>query len=226
MLMWTCQSLSGSDRWHSRGRRNMVAGAGPTHFHHLDWVAVSRLQAAHPARANCASPRSGGVTDAIDLDRRLRTNLRPAIEPATTATDAERDRFAQWTSGCNLRWLRWCSPSRWCCAGTIRPRSSDLRALVFDQYQRVAPREYQPVPVKIVDIDDESLARAGQWPWPRTHRRADAGEAARGGRPRRRDGHRVRGARPDSARARVSELGTALQRRAGGELGRASPGPR
>jgi adenylate cyclase len=44
----------------------------------------------------------------------------------------------------------------------------DLRALVFDQYQRTAPREYQPVPVKIVDIDDESLARLGQWPWPRS----------------------------------------------------------
>src|SRR5687767_1249694 len=54
--------------------------------------------------------------------------------------------------------LRWYDP----------PTLSDLRALVFDQYQRVAPREYKPVRVKIIDIDDESLARAGQWPWPRT----------------------------------------------------------
>jgi adenylate cyclase len=54
--------------------------------------------------------------------------------------------------------LRWIDP----------PALADLRALVFDQYQRVAPREYKPVPVKIVDIDDESLARAGQWPWPRS----------------------------------------------------------
>jgi len=45
---------------------------------------------------------------------------------------------------------------------------SDLRALVFDQYQRVAPREYQPLPVKIVDIDDASIAKFGQWPWPRS----------------------------------------------------------
>jgi adenylate cyclase len=44
-----------------------------------------------------------------------------------------------------------------------------LRWLAFDQYQRLAPREYDPgTPVKIVDIDDESLARIGQWPWPRT----------------------------------------------------------
>ena len=41
--------------------------------------------------------------------------------------------------------------------------------LLFDQYQRWAPREYDPdVPVRIIDIDDESLERLGQWPWPRS----------------------------------------------------------
>ncbi|HEX6114984.1 MAG TPA: CHASE2 domain-containing protein [Geminicoccaceae bacterium] len=45
-----------------------------------------------------------------------------------------------------------------------------LRWLAFDSYQRLEPRVYDPaVPVKIVDIDNESLARIGQWPWPRTH---------------------------------------------------------
>ena len=39
---------------------------------------------------------------------------------------------------------------------------------VFDSYARAKPREYTPVPVKIVDIDEESLRRQGQWPWPRT----------------------------------------------------------
>ena len=48
------------------------------------------------------------------------------------------------------------------------PVLGDLRALVYDQYQRVQPRDYQPAPVKIVDIDEESLARLGQWPWPRS----------------------------------------------------------
>ena len=44
-----------------------------------------------------------------------------------------------------------------------------LRLAVFDHYQRLAPREYQPTAVRIVDIDDESLARLKmQWPWPRT----------------------------------------------------------
>ena len=43
------------------------------------------------------------------------------------------------------------------------------RLLIFDSYQRLKPRIYDPaVPVKIIDIDDESLARHGQWPWPRT----------------------------------------------------------
>ena len=38
---------------------------------------------------------------------------------------------------------------------------------VFDLYQQLRPRPYVPVPVKIIDLDDESLARLGQWPWPR-----------------------------------------------------------
>lgn len=43
-----------------------------------------------------------------------------------------------------------------------------LRNATFDQYQRWQPRDYQDVPVRIIDIDDESLQRLGQWPWPRT----------------------------------------------------------
>ena len=43
-----------------------------------------------------------------------------------------------------------------------------LRNGLFDQYQRWHPRDYQPVPVRIIDIDEASLSRIGQWPWPRT----------------------------------------------------------
>lgn len=43
-----------------------------------------------------------------------------------------------------------------------------LRNNVFDQYQRWHPRAYVEVPVRIVDIDEETLVRLGQWPWPRT----------------------------------------------------------
>ena len=43
-----------------------------------------------------------------------------------------------------------------------------LRNNLFDQYQRWQPRQYTPVPVRIIDIDEDSLQRLGQWPWPRT----------------------------------------------------------
>ena len=43
-----------------------------------------------------------------------------------------------------------------------------MRHRVFDEYQRLKPREYSnDIPVRILDIDDESLSRIGQWPWPR-----------------------------------------------------------
>jgi len=44
---------------------------------------------------------------------------------------------------------------------------SDLHNAVFDAYQRSMPRPYQAAPVRIVDIDEASLAKLGQWPWPR-----------------------------------------------------------
>lgn len=58
-----------------------------------------------------------------------------------------------------------------------------LRHAVFDQYQRWQPRPYEDAAVRIVDIDEDSLARIGQWPWPRTQmaelaRLATAGGAA------------------------------------------------
>lgn len=43
----------------------------------------------------------------------------------------------------------------------------ELRHSVFDTYQRVNPRPYQPAPVRIIDIDSDSLTRIGQWPWSR-----------------------------------------------------------
>lgn len=42
-----------------------------------------------------------------------------------------------------------------------------FRNAVFDQYQRWHPRTYEDVGVRIVDIDEESLKRIGQWPWSR-----------------------------------------------------------
>lgn len=43
------------------------------------------------------------------------------------------------------------------------------RLIFFDAMQRISPRAYDPdLPVRVVDIDEQSLNRWGQWPWPRT----------------------------------------------------------
>jgi adenylate cyclase len=54
-------------------------------------------------------------------------------------------------------------------AGVVgAPTRAVMQNLVFDQYQRWKPRPYAfDQPVRIVAIDDESLKRLGQWPWPR-----------------------------------------------------------
>ncbi len=44
-----------------------------------------------------------------------------------------------------------------------------LRLIAFDWYQQLHPQTYNPEsPVRIVDIDEVSLSKIGQWPWPRT----------------------------------------------------------
>lgn len=42
------------------------------------------------------------------------------------------------------------------------------RLNLFDQFQRMKPFVAETHPVTIVDLDEESLAKVGQWPWPRT----------------------------------------------------------
>ena len=52
---------------------------------------------------------------------------------------------------------------------TEEPRAlAELRAKVFDGYQRWQDATPSPVPARVIDIDDQTLARFGQWPWPRT----------------------------------------------------------
>ena len=48
------------------------------------------------------------------------------------------------------------------------PAVEEAQLKVFDGFQRLKPRRYEPVPVKYIDLDDESLDKIGQWPWPRT----------------------------------------------------------
>ena len=48
------------------------------------------------------------------------------------------------------------------------PPIEELRVRTFDTFQRLDPRVKTARPVTIVDIDEKSLAKLGQWPWPRT----------------------------------------------------------
>jgi adenylate cyclase len=49
------------------------------------------------------------------------------------------------------------------------PLLADMSNIMFDAFQRAEPRRWDPqAPIRIVDIDDASLARIGQWPWPRS----------------------------------------------------------
>src|SRR5580704_4259448 len=43
-----------------------------------------------------------------------------------------------------------------------------IRLRGFDLEQHLMPRLYEPAPLRIVAIDEKSLERYGQWPWPRT----------------------------------------------------------
>ncbi len=43
-----------------------------------------------------------------------------------------------------------------------------VRHAAFDQLQRWFPRPPEPIPLRVVDVDEESLSRIGQWPWPRS----------------------------------------------------------
>ncbi|MCC6983233.1 MAG: adenylate/guanylate cyclase domain-containing protein [Bauldia sp.] len=46
---------------------------------------------------------------------------------------------------------------------------AQLRLIGFDSYQRVSPEQPDPdLPVRVVDIDEDTLARVHPWPWPRT----------------------------------------------------------
>ena len=43
-----------------------------------------------------------------------------------------------------------------------------LQAAWFDAYQLAMPRHVESTPVIVVEIDERSLTKYGQWPWPRT----------------------------------------------------------
>jgi len=54
--------------------------------------------------------------------------------------------------------------------GYLQPSTlkNQLANLAFDALQNLRPRTYVPAGVQVLDIDEASLRRYGQWPWPRT----------------------------------------------------------
>ncbi|MCU0757414.1 MAG: CHASE2 domain-containing protein [Xanthomonadales bacterium] len=50
---------------------------------------------------------------------------------------------------------------------TFAPQAFRLTALVFDAYQLIKPREATDPPVAVIDIDETSIGKLGQWPWSR-----------------------------------------------------------
>ncbi len=48
------------------------------------------------------------------------------------------------------------------------PQAFRLTALVFDSYQTIKPREATDPPVAVIDIDEASIGKLGQWPWSRS----------------------------------------------------------
>jgi len=48
------------------------------------------------------------------------------------------------------------------------PQAFRLTALVFDAYQLVKPREATDPPVAVIDINEASIGKLGQWPWSRS----------------------------------------------------------
>lgn len=44
----------------------------------------------------------------------------------------------------------------------------ELDTIAFDTYQRLKPRQWAGSDITVVDIDEASLKRVGQWPWPRS----------------------------------------------------------
>ncbi|QFU74735.1 CHASE2 domain-containing protein [Halioglobus maricola] len=53
-------------------------------------------------------------------------------------------------------------------AGNVTGAFTKARQFLFDSYQKNYPRKPLSQPVTIVAIDELSLSKVGQWPWPRT----------------------------------------------------------
>jgi adenylate cyclase len=98
------------------------------------------------------------------LFERIRARIKPAKE--TKEGGSLSGRSIRYTLGILLIGLS-------SIGGLIALRAADpfvvlkAREIAFDLLQRTSPRPHLDAPVKIVDINENSLEQLGQWPWPR-----------------------------------------------------------
>lgn len=84
-------------------------------------------------------------------------------DPPTPASDATRARpWPGWLAGFAALAVLLALQA------AFTPAHRTLQLALFDAYQALWPRERQSAPAVIVAIDEASLARYGQWPWPRS----------------------------------------------------------
>lgn len=82
------------------------------------------------------------------------------MQPATITLRPRR--WPIWVAGMTMLGLLLCLHAAY------TPAHRTLQLTLLDAYQKTWPRERKSAPAVIVAIDEASLARYGQWPWPRT----------------------------------------------------------
>ncbi|HEV3114787.1 MAG TPA: SpoIIE family protein phosphatase [Candidatus Binataceae bacterium] len=88
--------------------------------------------------------------------------------PSEARTESAAERSQTWTFDIPGRILAVAVLALLVAIRIVDPRLiATIRLRGFDLEQQFAPRVYQPLPVRIVTIDDHSLKQVGQWPWPR-----------------------------------------------------------
>ena len=96
----------------------------------------------------------------------MRTLARKAERPDVAARRERLRRLGSRLSYWIAVALAICATAPWTLVAS--PARTAVQNLLFDQFQRLKPRAAaEPPQVRVVEIDDDSIARLGRWPWPR-----------------------------------------------------------
>ncbi len=116
-----------------------------------------------PARGNAAPRGDHTHRRSAAGQRRLRRDGNPLVNGSAAATAPAASSYRRIVAIgvallIALAALIWLQP-RW---------NTRLQSTWFDTYQLLKPRDVATSPVTVVEIDEASLTRLGQWPWSRT----------------------------------------------------------